>query len=275
MASALGDSCGTNLVACQSEQLIAERRIGHDCIGQNIQGRVSVDRRPRRPRTLRSVSPADKQNGRGQDETVDAYEDVAIIRLHEPELDGVPERRRHGIDGMTSVARLPLVPILALIGVKPTEAALVVPQANKRTDGHDAGLASPIPDGKHASAPGAVRLSDGDCAWHGVLFTERKVLGHLYEGSRFVLGGACLVDLFERHASRAHHGQEITEYPMGRKSKFAPEVRERAVGLVREKRQSHESEWAAIVSVAESFFARILQLESQSPRSNETAQPVR
>lgn len=38
---------------------------------------------------------------------------------------------------------------------------------------------------------------------------------------------------------------------MGRQSKFAPEVRERAVGLVRETRQSHESEWAAIVSVAE------------------------
>ena len=38
---------------------------------------------------------------------------------------------------------------------------------------------------------------------------------------------------------------------MGRKSKFAPEVRERAVGLVRETRQSHESEWAAIVSVAQ------------------------
>jgi transposase len=38
---------------------------------------------------------------------------------------------------------------------------------------------------------------------------------------------------------------------MGRKSNFAPEVRERAVGLVRETRQSHASEWAAIVSVAE------------------------
>ena len=38
---------------------------------------------------------------------------------------------------------------------------------------------------------------------------------------------------------------------MARKSKFAPEVQERAVGLVREVRQSHESEWAAIVSVAE------------------------
>jgi transposase-like protein len=38
---------------------------------------------------------------------------------------------------------------------------------------------------------------------------------------------------------------------MGRQSKFAPEVRERAVGLVREARPSHDSEWAAIVSVAE------------------------
>lgn len=38
---------------------------------------------------------------------------------------------------------------------------------------------------------------------------------------------------------------------MARQSKFAPEVRERAVGLVREAQQSHESEWAAIKSVAE------------------------
>ena len=38
---------------------------------------------------------------------------------------------------------------------------------------------------------------------------------------------------------------------MARKSKFSPEVRERAVGLVRETRQSHDSEWGAITSVAE------------------------
>jgi transposase len=38
---------------------------------------------------------------------------------------------------------------------------------------------------------------------------------------------------------------------MGRKSKFAPEVRERAIGLVRETRPSHDSEWSAITSVAE------------------------
>jgi transposase-like protein len=38
---------------------------------------------------------------------------------------------------------------------------------------------------------------------------------------------------------------------MGRQSKFAPEVRERAVGLVREALQGHDSEWAAITSVAE------------------------
>jgi transposase len=38
---------------------------------------------------------------------------------------------------------------------------------------------------------------------------------------------------------------------MARKSKYSPEVRERAVGLVRETRQSHDSEWAAITSVAE------------------------
>src|SRR5688500_19263857 len=38
---------------------------------------------------------------------------------------------------------------------------------------------------------------------------------------------------------------------MARKSKYSPEVRERAVGLVREPRQSHDSEWAAITAVAE------------------------
>jgi transposase len=38
---------------------------------------------------------------------------------------------------------------------------------------------------------------------------------------------------------------------MARQSKYSPEVRERAVGLVRETRQSHDSEWAAITSVAE------------------------
>jgi len=38
---------------------------------------------------------------------------------------------------------------------------------------------------------------------------------------------------------------------MARQSKYSPEVRERAVRLVRETRQSHDSEWAAITSVAE------------------------
>lgn len=38
---------------------------------------------------------------------------------------------------------------------------------------------------------------------------------------------------------------------MGRRSKFSPEVRERAVRLVSETQREHESEWAAIVSVAE------------------------
>ena len=38
---------------------------------------------------------------------------------------------------------------------------------------------------------------------------------------------------------------------MARKSKFSPEVRERAIGLVRETRPSHDSEWSAITSVAE------------------------
>ena len=37
---------------------------------------------------------------------------------------------------------------------------------------------------------------------------------------------------------------------MGRKSKFSPEVQERAVRLVLETQPQHESEWAAIASVA-------------------------
>lgn len=37
---------------------------------------------------------------------------------------------------------------------------------------------------------------------------------------------------------------------MARRSKYSPEVRERAVGLVRDTRQGHDSEWAAIASVA-------------------------
>jgi transposase len=37
---------------------------------------------------------------------------------------------------------------------------------------------------------------------------------------------------------------------MGRKSKHSPEVQERAVRLVLETREQHESEWAAIMSVA-------------------------
>lgn len=37
---------------------------------------------------------------------------------------------------------------------------------------------------------------------------------------------------------------------MPRKSKYSPEVRERAVRLVTESLASHESEWAAITSIA-------------------------
>ncbi len=37
---------------------------------------------------------------------------------------------------------------------------------------------------------------------------------------------------------------------MGRATRYAPEVRERAVRLVEEQRQAHESEWAAMRSVA-------------------------
>ena len=38
---------------------------------------------------------------------------------------------------------------------------------------------------------------------------------------------------------------------MGKQSRFSPEVRERAVRLLKETRASHPSEWAAAVSVAE------------------------
>ena len=38
---------------------------------------------------------------------------------------------------------------------------------------------------------------------------------------------------------------------MGKPSKYSPEVRERAVRLVFEQRKAHESEWAAISSIAE------------------------
>ena len=38
---------------------------------------------------------------------------------------------------------------------------------------------------------------------------------------------------------------------MGRKSKFSPEVKERAVRMVSEHWKAHESEWAAIRSIAE------------------------
>ena len=38
---------------------------------------------------------------------------------------------------------------------------------------------------------------------------------------------------------------------MGRQSKYPPEMRERAVRLVFEQQGKHESQWAAIVSIAE------------------------
>ena len=38
---------------------------------------------------------------------------------------------------------------------------------------------------------------------------------------------------------------------MGRKSRFSPEVRERAVRMLWEQASSHDSEWAAMCSIAE------------------------
>lgn len=38
---------------------------------------------------------------------------------------------------------------------------------------------------------------------------------------------------------------------MGRPSKFSPEVRERAVRMVREHQDAYDSQWAAITSIAE------------------------
>jgi transposase len=38
--------------------------------------------------------------------------------------------------------------------------------------------------------------------------------------------------------------------PMGRPSRFSPEVRERAIRLVQEQAREHRSQWAAIESVA-------------------------
>ena len=40
---------------------------------------------------------------------------------------------------------------------------------------------------------------------------------------------------------------------MGRPSKFSPEVRERAVRMVREHQDAYDSRWAAITSIAEKF----------------------
>ena len=40
---------------------------------------------------------------------------------------------------------------------------------------------------------------------------------------------------------------------MARPSRFSPEVRDRAVRMVLEQQEKHESQWAAIVSIAEKF----------------------
>ena len=40
---------------------------------------------------------------------------------------------------------------------------------------------------------------------------------------------------------------------MGKPSKYSPEVRERAVRMVREHRAEHPSQWAAITSIARKF----------------------
>ena len=40
---------------------------------------------------------------------------------------------------------------------------------------------------------------------------------------------------------------------MARPSRFSPEVRDRAVRMVLEQQEKHESQWAAMVSIAEKF----------------------
>jgi transposase len=57
---------------------------------------------------------------------------------------------------------------------------------------------------------------------------------------------------------------------MARESKYSPEVRERAVGLVRETRQSHDSEWAAITSVAEKTAETLRKWIRQAQRDGGT-----
>jgi len=46
---------------------------------------------------------------------------------------------------------------------------------------------------------------------------------------------------------------------MGRRSRFSPEVRERAVRLVMEQRPAHPSEWAALQAVATGTTAETLR----------------
>ena len=58
---------------------------------------------------------------------------------------------------------------------------------------------------------------------------------------------------------------------MPKKSNFSPEVRERAVRLVTETRQSHDSEWAAITSVAEKIGCTAATLRTWTRQSQRDA----
>ncbi len=55
---------------------------------------------------------------------------------------------------------------------------------------------------------------------------------------------------------------------MGRKSKFAPEVRERAVRLVQEQEVNYESQWAATCSSLRGWAVRQRRCESGRARQS-------
>ena len=51
---------------------------------------------------------------------------------------------------------------------------------------------------------------------------------------------------------------------MSRQAKFPPELRERAIGMVYEQREHHESQWAAIESLAQKIGCAALNGSRQA-----------